>query len=734
MFCAKCGNRIDSPGSPCPRCGEPTRGNSPDQWAPTVVNRVDPMIGQVVGTKYRIEGLLGAGGMGRVYRARRLMIGDVVALKLMQPIQGRDPKMIARFQREAQAAARLKHQNVVTVYDFGVSDDGSFYLVMELVEGQSLRTVMREQGPLPPMVVAKVVEQVCSALDEAHRQNIVHRDIKPDNIMVDFRGDEVRVKVLDFGIARMRDFPGATATQSTMPLGTPHYMSPEQCLGEDLDGRSDIYSMGIVTFEMLAGVVPFNSPTSTAVVIQHVNQDPPSLHTLNVSIPEAMEKVVLHALAKRREDRPQTAEAFAEEFRAVAEGQRMDSPGSGFDPTVPMPPPIQSSPPEREKRSPRRRVALVVAALLLSAGVGTVLVLRRHGPTITAKTIRTTKTEGGGRQQPPVVMPFIQASAATREVHLGQKLALRWNSSNSTRVVLQYDGHQIPLPVAGNYQIQPAAAGNQEADLTAYGANGKQATARVAFQVLPPTPPPKVVVPAPAIEASVAAEQVHLGQPVSVRWNARNASSVALLFAGKEIRVPLAGQHQFLPSNAGPGQVYLIAFGANGQQATSRINFQVLPHARPTVMILSPRIQTNGIGAQAVTSSLVQRLMGQGYQVLSAPYPVNSIGAAEQLRVSERPDFVVQASLSSVESPLKPLVTNIFLRIKLYDVTVNCSATIQMTQISNGQIVAQGTSSKSFHRHGVNASSTNQAALELAQQGLQQVLQDAMNQIPPPRK
>jgi serine/threonine protein kinase len=282
----------------------------------------DSLIGKTIDAKYRIESILGEGGMGTVYLSTRLMIGDTVAVKILHSSQVSDPQAIERFRREAQAAARLKHQNAVTIYDFGVSNEGLVYLVMELAEGQSLRDIIKQQGPVTPSAAAEIMSQVCAALDEAHRQNIVHRDLKPDNIIVAVTNNALRAKVLDFGIAKMRDLSASNLTQTGAVMGTPYYMSPEHCMGEELDHRSDIYSLGIVLFEMLAGVVPFNSPISTAVVVQHVNQAPPSLRALNASISAAVEAVVMRALAKRRDLRQQTAVQLAQELIAAAAAGR----------------------------------------------------------------------------------------------------------------------------------------------------------------------------------------------------------------------------------------------------------------------------------------------------------------------------------------------------------------------------------------------------------------------------
>ncbi len=315
MICVRCNNSIPDTVRFCNTCGMevPSEITHDARAKPPTT---DPLIGSTISGKYHLYAKLGSGGMGAVYRARRTLIGDDVAIKILHFNQNGSPES-ERFRREAQAAAKLKHTNAVSIFDFGISDDGRQYLVMELVEGESLRQLIKRQGRLSPAFAAEIISQVCAALDEAHRYNIVHRDIKPDNILVDLRSSKPEVTVLDFGIAKLRgDSPGAL-TQTGSVLGTPHYMSPEQCLGEELDGRSDIYSLGIVLYEMLTGVVPFNAPISTAVVVQHVNQAPPSLRGLNPAIPWTVERAVLHALEKKPEARPATPGAFATELTAA---------------------------------------------------------------------------------------------------------------------------------------------------------------------------------------------------------------------------------------------------------------------------------------------------------------------------------------------------------------------------------------------------------------------------------
>src|SRR5437870_9787741 len=282
----------------------------------------DALIGRTLDGKYLIDGRLGAGGMGTVYRGTRLHIGDTVAIKILHRDTIIDIQAAERFRREAQATSRLKHPNAVSIYDFGVSGDGLAYIVMELVEGKSLRSIIKRQGPLSPLTAAEILSQVCNALDEAHRNNMVHRDIKPDNIIVNVSPSGLRVKVLDFGIAKLHNVSSGmidlTATGSVM--GTPQYLSPEQCMDEALDGRSDMYSLGIVLDEVLTGRVPFTSTTATAVAVAQVNQKPPPIRAFNPSISPVLEAVVMHALEKRREARPQTAGALAQEWYSAASG------------------------------------------------------------------------------------------------------------------------------------------------------------------------------------------------------------------------------------------------------------------------------------------------------------------------------------------------------------------------------------------------------------------------------
>ncbi len=275
------------------------------------------MIGIVLDGKYKIESLIGEGGMGAVYRARHLHLERLVAVKVLRADMVAEPTAAARFRREAQAAARLVHNNAVAIHDFGISPEGRAYLVMEYLEGRSLRAILDANGPMALSEVSRIISQVCDAMDTAHRLGVVHRDLKPDNIVVG--SSTGSVKVVDFGIAMLQDPTAGRLTGTGMVVGTASYMSPEHCKGEVVDARSDIYSLGVVLYEMITGRVPFDSPIPSAVIVAHVNEPPPPMSGFRPDVPAAVQDVVFQALAKSPAARPSSASVLAERFRnAVA--------------------------------------------------------------------------------------------------------------------------------------------------------------------------------------------------------------------------------------------------------------------------------------------------------------------------------------------------------------------------------------------------------------------------------
>ncbi len=302
--------------------------------------------GRVLGGRYKLEQCIGSGGMGEIYRARRTHIGDTVAVKVLRSDVVENEKSRQRFYREARAAAMLHHPNAVVIHDFGEDDDGTAYIVMELLVGRSLRQLLVEEGSINSPRAYGIIRQASAALDAGHRNGIVHRDIKPDNIiLLDSNDGADHVKILDFGIAKVVDMALDThsleqrLTNVGAVIGTPHYMSPEQCQGEEADSRSDIYSLGVVLYELLTGVAPFLAKTPTGVAIKHVTEKPRPLREIAPSIPESVERVVLRAMEKDPNARPQTALEFAREFEnALAnEPDTMRLSRSGEQPRVEAP-------------------------------------------------------------------------------------------------------------------------------------------------------------------------------------------------------------------------------------------------------------------------------------------------------------------------------------------------------------------------------------------------------------
>src|SRR6266576_828096 len=260
------------------------------------------LVGQVFSDRYRIEREIARGGMAEVYLARDESLNRQVALKALFPEFAREPSFVERFRREAQAAANLNHPNIVGIYDWG-QEDGTYFIVMEYVEGRALRDLIRSEAPLDPNQAAEITAEIASALAFAHRNGVVHRDVKPGNVLLTRSGN---VKVTDFGIARAGASDGLTQTGSVM--GTATYFSPEQAQGLAVDGRSDVYSLGVVLYEMVTGLAPFTGDSPVAVAYKHVQEEPVPPSARNPAIPIAFEQIVLGALAKDPTHRYQSAD------------------------------------------------------------------------------------------------------------------------------------------------------------------------------------------------------------------------------------------------------------------------------------------------------------------------------------------------------------------------------------------------------------------------------------------
>ena len=286
----------------------------------------DALIGQTLDEKYRIEQRLSAGGMGAVYRARHLQMDRPVAIKVLHQRLLADEAARIRFQREARAAVRLQHQNAVSVTDFGETADGYVYLVMELLKGPTLREILVKEAPIETARAISIMLQASAAVAAAHEAGIIHRDLKPSNILVTQSPDTPAVvKVLDFGVAKLAadtidDDEGAiTLRQAGALIGTPRYMAPEQYNGNELTPAADVYSLGVILYEMLTGMAPFTGSSPVEIAAKHVSDPPCAPRQIVAAIPEEIEEVVLHALEKAPEDRPANAGVFRQELLDTAE-------------------------------------------------------------------------------------------------------------------------------------------------------------------------------------------------------------------------------------------------------------------------------------------------------------------------------------------------------------------------------------------------------------------------------
>ncbi len=343
------------------------------------------MTGKVLNNRYQITERIGIGGMAEVYRAQDNVLGRLVAVKVMLPQYAADPSFTQRFRQEAAAAANLQSPYIVNVYDWG-QDNGTYYIVMEFVHGSDLKAAIQERGAINQRKVAEIGSQVCQALSVAHGQDIIHRDIKPQNIMIQPDGN---VKVMDFGIARSKN---SVKTQTSSVLGTAHYISPEQAQGKDLTPASDIYSLGVVLYEAATGKLPFDADDAVAVAMMHVNDEPVPPRQINPDIDPSLEAIIMKCLAKNPADRFATAKDMRRCLNDFLAGRPVnlgdDFTGArtavmggvapiGADSTMAMPTSTDTGDETRtykaeddtEKKSHRRRNIIIVVCVIVALAI-----------------------------------------------------------------------------------------------------------------------------------------------------------------------------------------------------------------------------------------------------------------------------------------------------------------------------------------------------------------------------
>ncbi|MDH3495273.1 MAG: serine/threonine protein kinase [Gemmatimonadota bacterium] len=428
--CSTCGSEYPDDQKFCPGDGTALRSTAQGS-----------LIGSVIADRYHIVKKLGEGGMGAVYLGEHVKMGRQSAIKVMSPSMTSDPDAIARFNREAANAARINHPNVCAIYDFGETPDGIIYLAMEFIEGEALGDVLDREGALAPHRAVAILQQTADALQAAHELGIVHRDLKPDNIMLARgRGGAELVKVVDFGIAKaMRGQEGQQVTKTGLVVGTPEYMSPEQLSGDVLDGRSDIYSLGLVFFRMLTGTFAFEADSAQEVMIKRLTDEPLPLARArpDLGVPEALQRVMDRALARMPGDRYDNAGHFAADAAAavrpmaaapghppIAEDDITQIVAGDDDATVRLAPtqerrsqPSASAPPRtitpttpQPAPSPapgaKRRVpvaAIAAAVLVIGGGTAATLVLKGSGDraAVEGDSARATPPDTGLGGTPP---------------------------------------------------------------------------------------------------------------------------------------------------------------------------------------------------------------------------------------------------------------------------------------------------------------------------------------------
>jgi serine/threonine-protein kinase len=382
--CPQCRIELGPDQEVCPVDGTPLVSS-----VPTVSTAGDPLVGQILADRYRVIRTIGEGGMGRVYLAEHVRMGRLSAVKVMSPSLAPTPEAISRFNREAANASRINHPNVAAIYDFGETPDGTTYLAMEYVEGQTLSGILRQDGPLAPARAAELTGQIAEGLSAAHHLGIVHRDLKPDNVLVTRTPDGRELaKIVDFGIAKATQAPDQTVTSLGVAIGTPEFMSPEQIAGDALDARTDLYSLGLVLFNMLTGTLPHDAMTSKQSLVNRLTQRPRTLAEVRPSAAWSprLQKTLDRALAPEPDDRYANVGDFARDVRGAVgmpifanrAASAMGALTRAMTPaTVPVVPASPTTSGARTVELPRRkRGGLVMLVLLVLIVSGAALALR----------------------------------------------------------------------------------------------------------------------------------------------------------------------------------------------------------------------------------------------------------------------------------------------------------------------------------------------------------------------
>ncbi|HTR56155.1 MAG TPA: protein kinase [Kofleriaceae bacterium] len=430
MRCPRCQAELRPDARFCPACGT---ANAPTEANVQPAASEPDLVGRVIGNNFRILAKLGEGGMGAVYRGEQMSLRRQIAIKLLKPDVSQNQMLVRRFNAEAAAVAKLHHPNTVNIIEFGQDRDGTLFIAMELIEGRSLRKVVHHEAPLSPQRALAIAAQIADSIADAHAHDLVHRDLKPDNVMLQDRGRQRDVvRVLDFGIAKLRDDSRATQaamTQAGDMLGTPQYMAPEQIKGEAIDGRVDIYALGCIIYELVTARQPFEATTVMQMLSKHLMEAPiaPSARRPDLAIPPEIDRLVLTAMMKDPRARPPTMDAYAE---AIAQARAALPPDPSVQATgarsavvgaaaVPTPPAYSAGgamsgimQPTPNVMSPNQPLAVMPVAAMTP-----IPPTQRVAPT----QLVTRKSGGGGMK----IAMFVIGGVALAGVAVGVGLAMR---------------------------------------------------------------------------------------------------------------------------------------------------------------------------------------------------------------------------------------------------------------------------------------------------------------------
>ena len=451
--------------------------------------------GDAVG-EYRVEAKLGVGGFGTVYRAEHPVIGKKVAIKVLAREFSAKPEVSARFIDEARAANQIRHKGIIDIFAFGTLADGRHYFVMELLEGSSLEDHLRAHGPMQAQEALPILRGVARAVDAAHAVGIAHRDLKPDNVFLVRGDDAVHTKLLDFGIAKLLGNRSGQKTQTGTPIGTPHYMSPEQARGVNVGTRTDVYSFGVMTYQMLTGTLPFEGDVVMDILVKHMSETPPPPSSKNASLAPALDAPILHMLAKEPDARPPSLSAAVDELAtawssvggapeaptslasvSAAPSARVVSQRTFVGATTEIAP---AAPPQ--KRSAAAPYALAAAGVIAIAGAGLYFGVLKHTTTTPVVTAEA---------RPPASTP---ASVAPPPVSAAQEADVMLTIDSTPAHVEVWDGDKKLGLAPGPFRL-PRAAGTRKlafklAGYTSYESNVDLSTSGTLSVVLSPNARP----------------------------------------------------------------------------------------------------------------------------------------------------------------------------------------------------------------------------------------------------